>query len=432
MSLAVAEIVTASVKKTDAVKAVPLPPPTTFGEAKKRGITDLDKKLQEAIYYFELLAQQSATDINSWPIAMLDGVSLEKKSLNQVFFKQPAQPASVKPVAIDPKSVDAMAEKFRKRLETNRKNEIKNIQYYIDDHLRNAESHSRNLNACLTSAANQRAKLDLYTNLDGAVEKIKAELVAIVNDPFWEYLPAEPRMFGSPDDELVFANRQDIILLEQDPDNKIDRRLNVGRFKVYYSVTSRFIRVMPFERNVKNKGNGNYYHPYVSSGGEPCWGTASGTAGELMLSMQLGKVMQLLATLLSTYSTSSNPYVRLVDFPICAKPGEAPLELCERCQYEPERCECRECAACGVEYHPDTGCGGNICGQCGECAGPDDYCLNHYCHACDNYSRRVRSLNSGLTEVYCRNGCRPERISREGNADWLAREHDEEFEESDS
>jgi hypothetical protein len=70
-------------------------------------------------------------------------------------------------------------------------------------------------------------------------------------------------------------------------------------------------------RVYQNEGNinvGGYYHPYISSNGEICWGDAVGIATKYILDTNIAGLMGLLRMILTTYSTDTTPWQGLDKF----------------------------------------------------------------------------------------------------------------------
>lgn len=196
--------------------------------------------------------------------------------------------------------------------------------------------------------------------------------------------------------KMRLKTRMEVILTHKNEAAGIDLRVNFGKFIAEVNYGKLRILVLPWEKNLSSRG---YYHPYISNGGDICWGNMSYAADDLYKSGDIPGLLELLGSLLVTYSPDATPYEGLENFQVVFNEKSSP-ELqrnagvktrCTSCEENQIDCECYSCDYCdhlSSEDHCDRHycsiCEGNRreCGCCGECENSQGNC--ECCSVCDS------------------------------------------------
>jgi hypothetical protein len=360
----------------------------TFGTLRASHFRDLPKIHQQAFQYIEQLASTTQTSIDSWNTSFLEGLDLtDKRALNAAFFKQ-AGASESKLSEEETKALEAAvqaAEKIAANLIKARVDECRsNSEYYLTQ----ATEYYLNFARKLSEAHKQHREA---LACEGKAPQVREEFQKIFKNTFWKFHEVEA---GS---ALSFITRSEIILTEKNPAAGIDRRVNFGLYRAKLNYGEARIHVLKHEKNVLS---GSFYHPYVNVNGNICWGNAADAAGRAIREGRWSDVMNLLASLLTTYTPEATPYRSLFDFvrdaeqipitgPMCRGCGNPQAncgcDRCDLCGDLRDDCVCSFCDACDVRYRGDS-CGGNWCEQCEECFGTE-HCDAHFCSICTTYER---------------------------------------------
>ena len=90
-------------------------------------------------------------------------------------------------------------------------------------------------------------------------------------------------------------------------------KLNMGQYKVcFYFATSWQVRVHPYKRN--RMPFTEYFHPFLSVSGNPCWGSAAELVHSCESRKDLPEFAEFLRTLLTTYHKDAYPFLELSAF----------------------------------------------------------------------------------------------------------------------
>lgn len=275
------------------------------------------KAQKKAFQYIETLATQTNTTIDHWNVLALFSqkddalpIVIDKKEINKRFFEY----KSKEPVVDNKEQLSSIKDILSKAIKLSGKNlrsqELEALKRKYRDSMSNAHSHERDVLSFVTKAAKEYSAIAVLEGRDEEFEIKQIELM--MNDKFWEFVSFDGL-------SLTFTTRNDIILTDINPAAGMHLRVNMGKMMARVPIRNIYdTRVLRFKDNL-NASNG-YFHPHVrddnrgnSSAGVICWGNASESASEMAASWQLHAFMQLLGTLISSYS-KENPYVDLVTF----------------------------------------------------------------------------------------------------------------------
>jgi hypothetical protein len=361
----------------------------TLPELRKANFVGLTPEFIRDIQYFEQLSTMTQTDISSWPvIELLSNVPAgNKREINKLFFERSRES---RPTEVDEKITQSLTEYLIKERTERTLAEVQRAREQAAYYIRQAQEYHRSMAVKLASAHGEYKRADDAEGKAGTdvAEQVKKALT----NPFWEYTPQDNPEVNLRNGHLYFRTRNPVVMSERNDAAGIHRQVNLGKFKIKYTVRDAWLAVVPWEGNTTCNG---IFHPYISAGGDPCWGTAAVQAGDLLVAGKFGEAMSLLATLLTVYSPSSSPYLRLIDFERqmirngthdgAAMTADAE-DVCADCGDEP--CSCSYCEPCDQYYSPrELRCPtGNWCPSCEECFGSRRHCESHWCDRCSTYT----------------------------------------------
>lgn len=230
------------------------------------------------------------------------------------------------------------------------------------DHLLHLQKEKKNLVKEMVVIAqelsNKKVKFDSIADQIPMFkhESFKRELNKILQHNFYEYVGLEKiRASWDGPGEYTSVKLQlktnSVWIRKEDKGIGIDYQVGFGSYLVEVSIPEMEIKVLPFEDNIFK---GSHCHPFVGSGGSVCWGDEADDASDYENDGQIYKLLQLLATLLTTYD-GSNPYVDLHTFQViydAKNPESAKLdkkyEMCDSCGEYYYYAEDKECQRCGA------------------------------------------------------------------------------------
>ena len=104
-----------------------------------------------------------------------------------------------------------------------------------------------------------------------------------------------------------------IIVSCVDKEKAYEQHVELGRFTIWLRFNDFRCSIKPHKDNSIPRC-GEYYHPFVSAGGEPCFGNENLEACAVIAEGDLYKYLRLLENLLTSYDINSNPYAPLHRF----------------------------------------------------------------------------------------------------------------------
>lgn len=268
-----------------------------------------------AVGYIKSLASMTNTDIHRWDILKIfgsgEGANLltDKKAINKIFFEKLEKLVDKKSediASLDsiPELSAALENSFQATMDS-RKSEI---QYQINETMRNIESRNNQLVQLMTSLNELQKQHSLITLNPEPLLEIKKEIQEVLKAGYW----VNPVVHNG---YLYFNTASNIRLTHKNRAAGIDCELDVGQLAVRIRLSDFYMDVIPYKNNIcyDDGGRGHrLYHPHVNSNAQICWGNALQTMQNHMKTFQLGKILTLLYALLTSYNDAA-PYIHLVN-----------------------------------------------------------------------------------------------------------------------
>jgi hypothetical protein len=331
---------------------------------------DIRDKMVKSVEYIQQLASMSQTSIADWDLTDVFKpehgeypLLVDKKSINKKFFAYEAQVKTEGEDALLPAKVrKTLTETVSDRIKKRKQAQVQNYQNNIDSYFRNIENYETHIRHQWTEVRKAQELIAMYTGTGPL--PITEELLKIAKHPFWEYK-------SSDSSHIHFLTRNPVVLSEVNKKAGLDIRVPLGLFRASIAYDSWTVTVHQHKDNVTSNG---HPHCYISNQGSVCWGTAQGTASQFQKEGKLADMMDLLASLLTTFAPDSHPYVRLADLKIRYDQMEA--QKAEAAREERER-QAKIAA-------------GEICGECNSTEIKFDN--RHYAH-CSQWKRTNKTCN---------------------------------------
>lgn len=308
--------------------------------------------------YIEQLASQTSTDISEWDFTPFAACPPDdRRAINKVFFHLKDERAQGLPaitITIQEVLADVAAE-TKKTTDARIKKLQGDHKAYLDESLVRYAS-AQNF---LTHAWN--FKKEEYALTARGSDYILTDINRVIAQGFWEY-------HDYANGVLRLATKVECIMSETNKAAGIDRRVNMGKYLARLNVKTMSLELHRYLQNPLAP-KGPYHHPYVGTDGQICWGNAASTAARHLASGQVFEVLNLLISLLVTYTPEATPYARLHEFDRCLRRYNASdslshMENCKRCEESQDDCNC--CSHC-EQTESDCDC-------CSECNSRRDDC----------------------------------------------------------
>lgn len=266
-----------------------------------------------ALQYIESIAVRTNTNISSWNLLEIFGgegrreydLLKDKNEINKIFFAKEAElredgDANIQQIK---SMVSARVQEITQATRLRRASELERL---YTSHMTYAEQYTSKVQAELKAAHHTwKQVMELR---DGSLN-LENEVVGVLREKFWKY-----RDFSGA--AILYETNSDIILTDINPAAGLDMRVNLGKFVAEVTLETCAVRIYPmktFEPHPANIGKSGYYHPHISNEGSICWGNVKTRALAFQSQGKLTELMNLLASLMSSYS-NENPYVALADF----------------------------------------------------------------------------------------------------------------------
>jgi hypothetical protein len=327
-----------------------------------------------AILYIENMSGMLSIDIANTKMEyfMSEGELItDKKAINKLLLNLNTVAAQPERAITDAetlllKNATERLKLQRKQLIENEQNKARRLLSSANEYYREFESKIQMSNKCYTDAQ----------IMQGNVLDLVQEYKKMLAVPFWKY-------YGIEGNTIKFTTANDVVMGIHNPIMGLDFDVNMGKYMALFDMQNTRIRVITFENNLISRDL--YYHTYISTSGEICWGNARETASNLLMRGEFAEVMKLLAANLSNYSVDSTPYRELQTFrevqtrklsgnpdkPWCTA-GECHNEDCEECSF---------CTFCNAWFH-GRHCSQHFCGVCETYSNnPSDCCCPHCEHS---------------------------------------------------
>lgn len=321
-----------------------------------------------------------------------------------------------------PQDTFVVIPKFKEEI---RRKQNENLLYQIAQRSKDIESARRCINDCIRNIGSYESTIsDHYSKIEELTEQVRLNSNLAQED---KDLQINIGNFFTPCGD---AGSYTLWLKTPELSLNFDYKgtiypINFGTFQVELRLLSKKALVHRYKNNISVDG---VYFPYISSGGNICFGNKQELAQEYINTYQFDKFLELLAGLLTNYGIDTVPYIKLEEFAIkqailkdddryfCLKCNKFKhLCLCNQntcvvCGLNEDDCVCNTCNYCGCKYNPDeqsndsslhdkcycegcdseTGetCDCYTCVNCGDRVSPDNVCYRDedcdepYCEAC--------------------------------------------------
>ena len=299
----------------------------------------------DTVKYIRNLSNSVGINISTWNLFEVFGGSAggntlhtDKAQINKIFWERfKAGDSTPPPEPVDKASITANIEDWMEKSGRQfTSNFVQRAARDKDNALSSANDYHREYARHLAKAAAIDMEIRNFTNNP---PDVGGEIGKVIDAGFFK--------FESLVDGVITFTTGEIINTDRRPSAGVDISVNLGKYKVQYSLadaTSRdgdrrryALKVIQFENN---KFVGRYYHPHINNHGDICWGNAIDTANKAIVEHKISGAMTLLAAILTTYNPS-DPYVSLHDFVDAHK-----FEECGNCgerQFNVNESHCHNC-----------------------------------------------------------------------------------------
>lgn len=331
--------------------------------------------------YLMQLASQTGTDTQGWnPFEILAGIIPgDRRAINQRFFEY-SESKKVQPSTSALPDTE-INEVISKGLDIQKKRRLSELAQNFNDSLANARARYERYENTLAECWQVQTEMNGINSLP--LNIIVDSLKELLTLGFWKFEKIE-------ESTIQLSTIPNIVMREYNPALGVNRTIDLGQYLGILDLKIMRLRVAPFKNNLKSRG---YWHPYVDSNTEICWGNAASQATSHLAKGEIKQIFSLLATLLTTYGTGT-PWSRLQEFemvlnhrypspPIRPTNGRA---WCDDCDAERAECDCRDwCIECDVSR---DNCEGYYCDDCEETRHESSgRCPAHWCSICEANDR---------------------------------------------
>lgn len=261
----------------------------------------------ETVKYIEMVAATSGIDISNWDCQEVFGegnsnaITTNKNEVNRRLFEKAENIRSALPPAnVSTELSEVIRESIKQISARAIADQIARAEDRAASLLQDSRQTYRRFEQYLTEAASHRASVAMLRNSD---LNIDLQVQTINNSNYWEYV-------GIEGGQIVFMNRSDVIVAHKNQAAGIDITVNLGKYKVYISLSEAKLRVKQGSNNINSRG---YIHPHVNSDGYVCWGNAADAAAKALSKMDIVQIMGLLGSVLVAY-TPGTPYQSIEEF----------------------------------------------------------------------------------------------------------------------
>jgi hypothetical protein len=259
-----------------------------------------------SLNYIQFLATASKTNIETWDINALfcergNTLMQDKAEINKVFFTEKGR-RDKEPNGIQVLS-DEVIESLDRAIGVLANNEA-------NRYMRDIENHKDRMLSNLRAAESAREHLlraqDLYQEAKNRnAQTFSPQLKQILADGFWKFE-------GIEGDTIVLTTVNRVTMRECNPAANIDYSVDLGNYALWLRPSVGRAKVFPWIDSFRV--DQTFYHPYVYTSGDICFGSASEQASLMLAGGRYFELSSLVASLLITYTPSSTPYLTLGAF----------------------------------------------------------------------------------------------------------------------
>lgn len=252
--------------------------------------------------YIVMLGSRSNVDVKRWHLDKCfsdDEIHLvtDKRELNKRFFAK-LQERNEAPEVTDLEITDETINTLLNAAKQTHERRVRELRNSAESQKRAMDDLQTRFFSARDLWIRRRNEIEVYESATchedrvmNAVDSIKAE----VEKGYWQFIAAN----GS---ELWFFTKTDVVMQEGNA-----LQVTLGKFAVKLDLISCRLFVYPYK---DNKSSDGFFHPYVDTEGEVCWGDSQRVAFALLDDWKFGEALGLLQALLNTYG-SGTPFVRL-------------------------------------------------------------------------------------------------------------------------
>lgn len=259
-----------------------------------------------ALNYIQFLATASKTNIETWDINALfcsrgNTLIQDKGEINKAFFIEKGKRER------EPNATQVLSDEVVKLVDE-KIGVLANTE--ASRHQRDAESYKDRMINAIRSVESHREQyiraMELYEQAKNRTASFfSPQLKQILEAGFWKFE-------GIQNDSVILSTVNRVTMREYNPAASVDYTVDLGNYSLWLRPSTARARLMPWIDSFRC--DGTFYHPYVYTSGEICFGNVSDQAGMMLADGRYFEFASLVASLLMTYSPSSTPYVRLSHF----------------------------------------------------------------------------------------------------------------------
>lgn len=284
---------------------------------------------KSVVQYIETLATQTNTRVDQWDIGAIFGAEdralgfvTDKNTINRRFFEHKEKAPQINNTEQIDQIKELLSSQIKSNSQAQREIELKAVRQRYITTMRSATSIESQLLELVKKGSQEYSIISSLEQRDVNYEV--NQVAKMMTDKFWEF-----HSFDGV--SLTFTTRNDVILKDVNPAAGVNLRVNMGKLKAVVPIKQIYeTRVHRFLNNLDYNG---YYHPHIKGiqagtvAGVICWGNAQESARIASTQWELVSFMQLLGSLISSYS-KENPYVDLVQFQrLKPDDAEAPIPV---------------------------------------------------------------------------------------------------------
>lgn len=275
--------------------------------------TEPSKKANlEILIYIEYLANSSNTNISTWDIGTLFRDSENKKAslellknkneINKTFFEQKEKMKEGSTEEIQ-NIIKLIGNSIGTALDGQKEARILKLRNEIVNQRSKIEENVKAITEKIKDTVNSKKEMDMLEGTNSK-DRVMADIEDILKGNFYQFHSFE-------DNLLVFTTRSDIVLGLVNVKAGVNYQVNMGKYKISLDMKTFKLLVLPHEKNMKLN---DHVHPFVGEHGDVCFGNVQSRASDLLASMDVKGILNLLMGLLTTYSAESSPYMVLESF----------------------------------------------------------------------------------------------------------------------
>jgi len=275
---------------------------------------DVAAKNKLTLDYIKHLASLTNAKINRWDINKSFGernneatLIEDRKLINQIFFnkikKTKAREKSTETTTLD--KIPELEASIKKGIEASLKSRTEMLNAEILKHKMDIRNFDHQAEVATKSLVKAKLEMDELSSDSNVMNTITEELNKVLDGEYW----VNPIVH---EQKLYLNTKNDIIMSHKKKTAGIDIEINMGQFAVELNLVNFQMKVIPYRNNIL-PAYSDYYHPHISSDGIICWGNAKEQVRKWQQSLEVGKILNILYSLLFNYC-DAQPYTTLCSY----------------------------------------------------------------------------------------------------------------------